>query len=66
MTNGSTDAEWEREREKELLAEQLRQKRIKDRVPGRRMNGKAKAGDIDGMLLLYQPFSYVLRRTITS
>lgn len=48
MTNGSIDTEWEQERERELLAEKSRQKRIKDRVPGRRMNGKAKAGDIDG------------------
>lgn len=52
MTNGSVDTEWEQEREREMLAEQNRQKRIKDRVPGRRMNGKAKAGDIDGMFTL--------------
>lgn len=52
MTNGSADTEWEQERERELVAEQNRQKRIKDRIPGRRMNGKAKAGDIDGMFTL--------------
>ena len=50
MTNGSDDAEQERnrERERELQAERLRQQRIQDRIPGRRANRKAKAGDIDG------------------
>ena len=43
------DDEWERERQQEVEAERQRQKRIMDKVPGRRANGKAKAGDIDGM-----------------
>lgn len=50
MTNGTM--EREREREKELEEENLRQKRIRDKVPGRRPNGKSRAaGDIDGELL---------------
>jgi exocyst complex component 4 len=48
MTNGSEDMEQERKREKEMQAERLRQQRIQDRMPGRRTNRKAKAGDIDG------------------
>lgn len=48
MTNGSDDMEQERKRERELQAERLRQQRIQDRIPGRRANRKAKAGDIDG------------------
>lgn len=47
MTNGTLDREKERERE--LQEEMQRQKRIRDKVPGRRANGKAKAvGNIDG------------------
>jgi len=46
----TTDDEWERERQQEIEAERQRQKRIKDKVPGRRVNGKAKTGDIDGTL----------------
>ncbi|EPQ60468.1 exocyst complex component sec8 [Gloeophyllum trabeum ATCC 11539] len=48
MTNGSADTEWEREREKAIEAEKIRQKRIRDK--GMRLNGKAKAGDIDAVL----------------
>ncbi|KAI0068285.1 hypothetical protein BV25DRAFT_1793562 [Artomyces pyxidatus] len=44
------DDEWELERQKAVEAERQRQKRIKDKVPGRRVNGKAKAGDIDAVL----------------
>ncbi|VDB99571.1 unnamed protein product [Peniophora sp. CBMAI 1063] len=44
------DEEWERMRQEELEAEQRRQKRIRDKVPGRRTNGRAKAGDIDAIL----------------
>ncbi|ETW86911.1 hypothetical protein HETIRDRAFT_377575 [Heterobasidion irregulare TC 32-1] len=44
------DDEWERERQQEVEAERQRQKRIMDKVPGRRANGKAKAGDIDAIL----------------
>ncbi|KDQ63373.1 hypothetical protein JAAARDRAFT_169127 [Jaapia argillacea MUCL 33604] len=54
MTNDSADAEWEREREKERAREaelaRATQQRIKAKVPGRRVNGKAKAGDIDAVL----------------
>lgn len=43
------DEEWDRMRQEELEAERRRQQRIRDKVPGRRTNGRAKAGDIDGM-----------------
>lgn len=45
------DDEWEEERRREARAEQERQKRIRAKAPGRRVNGKAKAGDIDGVYL---------------
>jgi exocyst complex component 4 len=48
MTSESEDMEYEIERRNELQAEKLRQQRIRDKVPGRRINGKARAGDIDG------------------
>ena len=48
MTNESEDREYEIERQNELQAEHARQQRIRDKVPGRRINGKARAGDIDG------------------
>ena len=48
MTNESEDMEYEIERQNELQAEKARQQRIRDKVPGRRTNGKARAGDIDG------------------
>jgi len=49
MTNGSEDTEHDRTRQQELQAEKLRQQRIRDKTPGRRMNGRAHAGDIDGL-----------------
>lgn len=48
MTNGSEDMDYARERREEAEAEKLRQQRIRDKAPGRRLNGKARAGDIDG------------------
>ena len=51
MTNGSDDIEQERERRKEEEIQNIRQQRIREKIPGRRMNGKARAGDIDGALL---------------
>jgi exocyst complex component 4 len=48
-TNGSEDTEHEKNRERELQIEKIRQQRIRDKVPGRRMDHKARAGDIDGM-----------------
>ncbi|KII94197.1 hypothetical protein PLICRDRAFT_171865 [Plicaturopsis crispa FD-325 SS-3] len=50
MTNGSDDMEYEREKRKAMEAEKLRQQKIRDRAPGRRTNGKARAGDIDAIL----------------
>jgi hypothetical protein len=52
MTNESEDREYEIERQNELQAEKVRQQRIRDKVPGRRTNGKARAGDIDGQYSL--------------
>lgn len=47
MTNGTLDREKERERE--LQEERERQKQLRERIPGRRMNGRQKAvGSIDG------------------
>jgi len=48
MTNESEDMDYEVERRNELQAEKVRQQRIRDKVPGRRINGKGPAGDIDG------------------
>lgn len=42
------DAERSQEREREMAREKERQRRIRDKVHGRRNNGKAKTGDIDG------------------
>ena len=42
------DAERIQERERELAREKERQRRIRDRAQGRRTNGKARTGDIDG------------------
>ncbi|EGO02554.1 hypothetical protein SERLA73DRAFT_165642 [Serpula lacrymans var. lacrymans S7.3] len=50
MTNGKEDVEYEREKQKEMEMEKLRQERIKERMPGRKATGKAKAGDIDVVL----------------
>lgn len=54
MTNDSDDYEYQQERQREIEAEKVRQQRIRDKVPGRRANGKARAGDIDGQ-------SYVIK-----
>ncbi|KAI0936742.1 hypothetical protein AcV5_004806 [Taiwanofungus camphoratus] len=51
MSNDSLmDAEYERQREKEMELQKARQQRLRDKVPGRRPTGKAKAGDIDVVL----------------
>ncbi|KAJ7487411.1 exocyst complex component sec8 [Mycena galericulata] len=49
---GATEEEMEyrRERKEEMEAEKRRQQRIRDKAPGRRVNGKARAGDIDAVL----------------
>lgn len=54
MTNGSTDREQERAREME--EEKQRQRKLRDKVAGRRPNGKARAGDIDGKSFQKVPF----------
>ncbi|KAF7320273.1 Sec8 exocyst complex component specific domain-containing protein [Mycena kentingensis (nom. inval.)] len=48
--NTEEDEYYQRERRAEMEAEKLRQQRIRDKVPGRRPNGKARAGDIDAVL----------------
>lgn len=53
MTNGSDDFDYQRERQMEQEAERQRQQRIREKVPGRRVNGKARAGDIDGALVSF-------------
>ncbi|KAG6885406.1 hypothetical protein C0993_002139 [Termitomyces sp. T159_Od127] len=50
MMNESDDVEYQAERQNALEAEKARQQRIRDKVPGRRTNGKARAGDIDAVL----------------
>lgn len=47
MTN-EADEDFEKERRAEVERQKVRQERIRDRIPGRRVTGKAKAGDIDG------------------
>ncbi|KAI0048336.1 hypothetical protein FA95DRAFT_1558105 [Auriscalpium vulgare] len=44
------DDEYEQERQRTMEAEQQRQRRIQERVPGRRVNGRARTGDIDAVL----------------
>lgn len=51
MTNGTL--EREKERERELQEENRRQRQIRDKIPGRRTNGRQKAvGSIDGEYIL--------------
>ncbi|KAJ7706369.1 Sec8 exocyst complex component-specific domain-containing protein [Mycena rosella] len=50
MTNGSDEMDYQRERREEIEVENQRQQRIRDKAPGRRVNGKARAGDIDAVL----------------
>ncbi|OAX44421.1 hypothetical protein K503DRAFT_678876 [Rhizopogon vinicolor AM-OR11-026] len=50
MTNGSEDTAYEREKQREKEKEMMRQERIRERMPGRKATGKAKAGDIDAVL----------------
>lgn len=49
MTNDDDDLDYQRERQSEINAEKSRQQRIRDKVPGRRTNGKPYTGDIDGV-----------------
>jgi exocyst complex component 4 len=55
MTNGSEDFDYQRERELEIQNEALRQKKIKDKVPGRKVNGKTRQGTIDGQSFTFIP-----------
>ena len=42
------DAEYEEQKRREIEVQKARQKRIREKVPGRRATGKPRAGDIDG------------------
>ncbi|KNZ74114.1 putative exocyst complex component sec8 [Termitomyces sp. J132] len=50
MVNESDDLEYQAERQNAIEEEKARQQRIRDKVPGRRTNGKARVGDIDAVL----------------
>ena len=47
-TDDMMDAEYEEQKRREIELQKARQRRIREKVPGRRTTGKAKAGDIDG------------------
>lgn len=47
-TNDMVDDEYEEQKRREIEVQKARQKKVKEKVPGRRATGKAKAGDIDG------------------
>jgi exocyst complex component 4 len=49
MAERSRDLEYEREKAQEAETHRQRQQRINDRAPGKRLNGRARPGDIDGM-----------------
>ncbi|TBU63725.1 Sec8 exocyst complex component-specific domain-containing protein [Dichomitus squalens] len=49
-TDDMMDAEYEEQKRREIEMQKARQRRIKEKVPGRRATGKAKAGDIDAVL----------------
>ena len=47
-TIDAADEEYERQRQQEIETQKARQRKIREKVPGRHATGKAKAGDIDG------------------
>ncbi|KAF4573092.1 hypothetical protein EYR36_007602 [Pleurotus pulmonarius] len=49
MTNGSDDLNYERERQQEIEEDKARQKRIRDKMPGRQPTS-ARTGEIDAVL----------------
>ncbi|OSD03299.1 hypothetical protein PYCCODRAFT_1444640 [Trametes coccinea BRFM310] len=50
MSNDDMMDEYEEQRRREMEVQKARQKRIREKVPGRRATGKARAGDIDAVL----------------
>ncbi|KAI0361385.1 hypothetical protein OH77DRAFT_1417634 [Trametes cingulata] len=50
MSNDDVVDEYEEQRKREMEVQKARQMRIREKVPGRRATGKAKAGDIDAVL----------------
>lgn len=63
MSNDDGPDEYEEQRRKEKEEQRARQMRIKEKVPGRRTTGKAKAGDIDGKCLSSSSYRFHLCRT---
>lgn len=59
QTNGSDEFEYTKEKREAREREKLTQERIKEKAPGRRLNGKAKAGDIDGMSECVPPCQFL-------
>lgn len=59
QTNGSDEFEYTKEKREAREREKLTQDRIKEKAPGRRLNGKAKAGDIDGMSECVPPCQFL-------
>lgn len=49
-TADDEDYEYQRQRQMEVNAENARQQRIRDKVPGKQVNGKVRLGDIDAVL----------------
>ncbi|KAH9944194.1 Sec8 exocyst complex component-specific domain-containing protein [Epithele typhae] len=49
-TIDDADDEYEIQRQREIEVQKQRQQKIREKVPGRRTTGKAKAGDIDAVL----------------
>lgn len=52
---GSADDEYQLAKEREMEIQKARQKRIRDKVPGRKATGKTRIGDIDGRLIFDSP-----------
>ncbi|KAI8990488.1 Sec8 exocyst complex component-specific domain-containing protein [Trametes punicea] len=50
MSDGEVLDEYEEQRRREIEVQKARQMKIREKVPGRRATGKAKAGDIDAVL----------------
>ncbi|KAI0830535.1 Sec8 exocyst complex component-specific domain-containing protein [Trametes gibbosa] len=50
MSNDDAMDEYEEQKRREIEVQKARQMRIREKVPGRRATGKAKAGDIDAVL----------------
>lgn len=63
MSNDDLMDEYEEQRRREIEVQKARQMRIREKVPGRRATGKAKAGDIDGKYGPISPSLYFAHET---